>query len=236
MGNAKNKSWIYDLIAAISVSLVALPISLALAKASGVNPIAGVISTVVGGIVMFFLGGSHVTITGPGNGLVLVIAASVGSIGYASTLTAIIVAGLLLIVFGFIKLGNLSDFFPASSIQGLLVAIGLTLILKQFHLMLGMDKPFSSDTSTFSIIGYVPEMVRGFIQAPSADGILGVIGFLILFFYGFIKHKIVKFMPAPMWVVLIGVGFYYYYEFTGQEFPIPSEKLLFIDTSELSKF
>ena len=65
MGNAKNKSWIYDLIAAISVSLVALPISLALAKASGVNPIAGVISTVVGGIVMFFLGGSHVTITGP---------------------------------------------------------------------------------------------------------------------------------------------------------------------------
>lgn len=236
MGKAKNKSWIYDLIAAISVSLVALPISLALAKASGVSPIAGVISTVVGGIVMFFLGGSHVTITGPGNGLVLVIAASVGSIGYASTLTAIIVAGLLLIIFGFIKLGNLSDFFPASSIQGLLVAIGLTLILKQFHLMLGMDKPFSSDTSTFGIISYIPDMVRGFIQAPSADGILGVIGFLILFFYGFIKHKIVKFMPAPMWVVLIGVGFYYYYEFTGQEFPIASEKLLFIDTSELSKF
>lgn len=233
---AKNKNWIYDLIAALSVSLVALPISLALAKASGVSPIAGVISTVIGGVVMFFLGGSNVTITGPGNGLVLVIAASVASIGFPSTLTAIIVSGLLLIIFGFLKLGSLSDFFPASSIQGLLVAIGLTLILKQFHLMLGMDAPFEKGISTFYIVAYIPELIQGFWDNPTADGVLGIIGFVILFFYGFIKHKILKFMPAPMWVVLIGVGYFYYYHFTGQDFPISSDKLLNIDTSELRNF
>lgn len=232
----KNKNWIYDLIAAVSVALVALPISLALAKASGVSPIAGIISTVVGGIVMFFLGGSHVTITGPGNGLVLVIAASVASIGYASTLTAVIVSGLILIVFGFIKLGNLSDFFPASSIQGLLVAIGLTLILKQFGLMLGVEKLYDSDISTLFILAYIPDMLDSFIDNPSPDGILGVIGFSILFFYGFIKHKVVKFMPAPMWVVLLGIFYFYYFQWTGQEYPINADKLLFVDTSELTKF
>lgn len=233
---AKNKNWIYDLIAALSVSLVALPISLALAKASGVSPIAGVISTVIGGVVMFFLGGSNVTITGPGNGLVLVIAASVATIGFPSTLTAIIISGLLLILFGFLKLGNLSDFFPASSIQGLLVAIGLTLILKQLHLMLGLDSPYEKGISTLYIVSYIPGLFTSFWHNPSPDGILGVIGFFILFFYAFIKHKIVKFMPAPMWVVLIGIGFYYYYEFTGQQFPISSDKLLNIDTSQLSNF
>ena len=238
MRNIKGKNWVYDLIAAFSVSLVALPISLALAKAAGADPITGVISTVVGGVVLFFIGGSHVTITGPGYGLVSVIASSILTIGYASTLTAIVFAGLLFIIFGLIKLGSLSDFFPASSIRGLLTAIGLALIIKQLPLMLGVEVDIPKGTPTLLMFAHVPQMLIDFVAniGNNWSGILGLLGLVILSSYTLIKHSAVKFMPAPMWLVLIGVFFFYYHQWTDTPFPIDSEKLLTIDTSQLFNF
>ena len=97
------------------VSLIALPLGLGLAIASEAPPLAGIIAAVVGGIVVSFFGGSHVTIAGPGNGLVIVLLASITTLGegnlfegYLFTLAAIILSGVLLFLFGVLRLGNLS--------------------------------------------------------------------------------------------------------------------------------
>ncbi|MBT8270144.1 MAG: SulP family inorganic anion transporter, partial [Bacteroidia bacterium] len=119
------------------VSLIALPLGLGLAMASEAPPIAGIITAVVGGIVVSLLGGSYVTITGPGNGLVGVLLVAITVLGLESAYAAIICSGALLVALGFLRMGKLSDFFPSSAIQGMLAAIGLIILGKQFHIMLG---------------------------------------------------------------------------------------------------
>ena len=104
------------------VSLIALPLGLGLAIASEAPPIAGIIAAIAGGIVVSLLGGSHLTITGPGNGLVIVVLSAIIGLGegdlyqgYLYTLAAIILSGLLLFVFGVFRLGALSEFFPTTA-------------------------------------------------------------------------------------------------------------------------
>lgn len=127
------------------VSLIALPLGLGLALASEAPPIAGIIAAIAGGIVVSIMGGSHLTITGPGNGLVIVILSAIVGLGdgdlyqgYLFTLAAIIISGVLLFLFGLFRLGSLSEFFPSSALQGMLAAIGVGILAKQFHVMLGL--------------------------------------------------------------------------------------------------
>ena len=119
------------------VSLIALPLGLGLAMASEAAPISGIITAVVGGILVSILGGSNVTITGPGNGLVGVVLIAITALGLESTYAAIICSGGLLMLLGFLRMGKLADFCPSSAIQGMLAAIGLIILGKQFHIMLG---------------------------------------------------------------------------------------------------
>lgn len=93
------------------VSLIALPLALGLAMASDAPPISGVIAAIVGGVVMAILGGSHVTIAGPGNGLVGVILVAISSLGLESAYVAIMCSGVLLMLLGFFRMGTLADFF-----------------------------------------------------------------------------------------------------------------------------
>ena len=133
-----------NLIAGFVVSLIALPLALGLAIASGFPMVAGIITAVVGGVLVSILGGSHVTITGPGYGLVVVLLSAVtvlgeGDIqaGYLYALSAVVISGVLITFFGFLRFGSLSDFFPATAIQGMLSAIGVMLLVKQLYIMLG---------------------------------------------------------------------------------------------------
>ncbi len=126
------------------VSLIALPLGLGLALASEAPPISGIIAAVVGGVIVSLLGGSKVTIAGPGNGLVIVLLAAIGTLGggdlyqgYLFTLAAIVLSGVLMLLLGFLKMGRLANFFPASAIQGMLAAIGIGILAKQFHIMVG---------------------------------------------------------------------------------------------------
>ena len=126
------------------VSLIALPLGLGLALASEAPPIAGIIAAIAGGIVVSVMGGSHLTITGPGNGLVIVKLSAIIGLrnrdvyqGYLFTKAPIIISGLLLFLFGLFRLGGLSEFFPSSALQGMLAAIGVGILAKQFHVMLG---------------------------------------------------------------------------------------------------
>ncbi|MGB1230657.1 MAG: SulP family inorganic anion transporter [Winogradskyella sp.] len=200
------------------VSLIALPLGLGLAMASDAPPIAGIIAAVVGGVVVSILGGSHVTIAGPGNGLVGVLLVAITTLGLESAYAAIICSGILLAILGFLRLGKLADFFPSSAIQGMLAAIGLIILGKQFHIMLAHK---IKREETIDYLLEIPFTINdafhynkeGLIYAAIA----GVLSLAIMVFYPKIRNKYLQLIPAPMWIVILSIGFSYYFEFIVQK-------------------
>ncbi|WP_340203632.1 SulP family inorganic anion transporter [Ascidiimonas sp. W6] len=226
------------------VSLIALPLGLGLALASEAPPIAGVISAVIGGTVVAILGGSHVTITGPGNGLVVILLSAITLLGggnlyegYIITLAAIVFSGALMMLLGFLRLGILSDFFPASAIQGMLAAIGISIFAKQFHVMLGQPE---TTGSVVQLLLKIPSAVSVLLSSQGntsllAAALVGVISLVIMFGYPKIRNQLFQLVPAPMWIVILVIGMSYYYEFfSSQPYPI-SEHLLINIPSNISK-
>lgn len=221
-----------NIFAGFVVSLIALPLALGLAVASGFPMVAGVITAVVGGVLVSVFGGSHVTITGPGYGLVVVLLSAVAVLGdgdmqagYLYALSAVILSGVLLLLFGFLRFGALSDFFPASAIQGMLSAIGVTLLLKQFYVMLGDMK---TKGTVIELLTGVPELLKSLLLASSGQLYavsIGVISLMIMFFYSKITNRFFRLIPAPMWVILVALGFDVYFSLVGVENPI-NKKLL----------
>jgi carbonic anhydrase len=210
------------------VSLIALPLGLGLAMASDAPPIAGLISAIIGGIIMSILGGSYVTISGPGNGLVGVLLVTITLLGIESTYVAIVCSGVLLLLLGFFRMGTLADFFPSSAIQGMLAAIGLIILGKQFHIMLA-HKINREDTIDYLI--EIPVTIndaihyhnRGLIYAAIA----GVFSLAIMLCYSKIRNKYLQLIPGPMWIVLLSIGISYYFEFVLHEaHPIAKEYMI----------
>ncbi len=210
------------------VSLIALPLGLGLAMASDAPPIAGIVAAVVGGIVVSLLGGSHVTISGPGNGLVGVLLIAITTLGIESAYAAIICSGVLMALLGFFRMGKLADFFPSSAIQGMLAAIGLIILGKQFHIMFA-HKIKREDTLDylfeipFTINDAIHYENKGLIFAALA----GVISLSIMLFYSKLRNKYLQLIPAPMWIVILSIGFSYYFEIIlHQENPISKEYMI----------
>ena len=195
------------------VSLIALPLGLGLAMASDAPPISGIIAAIIGGIVVSILGGSYVSITGPGNGLVGVLLVAIATLGINNAYAAIICSGILLIILGFLRMGKLADFFPSSAIQGMLAAIGLIILGKQFHIMLG-NKIVQGDS--FGYLFEIPNTIMGVFSFKDSRlvyaSIFGIISLLIMVFYSKIRNKYFQLIPAPMWIVVISISFSYYYE------------------------
>ncbi|MBT8266127.1 MAG: SulP family inorganic anion transporter [Bacteroidia bacterium] len=210
------------------VSLIALPLCLGLAMASEAPPIAGVITAVVGGLLVSFLGGSYVTITGPGNGLVGVLLIAITALGLQSAYAAIICSGVLLMILGFLRLGKLADFFPSSAIQGMLAAIGLIILGKQFHIMLG--NKITRESSIEYLIEIPSTIISTFSHSETGliyAALAGVISLAIMVFYPKLRNKYLQLLPAPMWIVILSVGFSYYYELVLQQpNPIAPEYML----------
>ena len=200
------------------VSLIALPLGLGLAMASDAPAISGVITAIIGGVLVSIIGGSYVTITGPGNGLVGVLLVAITALGINDAYAAIICSGALLIVLGFLRLGKLADFFPSSAIQGMLAAIGLIILGKQFHIMLAhkINRPETMDyllAIPYTINDAIHYRSSGLIYAAS----IGVLSFMIMVFYPKIRNKYLQLIPAPMWIVILSIGFSYYFEFVAHE-------------------
>ena len=209
-----------NLFSGFVVSLIALPLGLGLAIASEAPPIAGIIAAIAGGIVVSLLGGSHLTITGPGNGLVIVVLSAIVGMGegdlyqgYLYALAAIILSGLLLFVFGVFRLGALSEFFPSTALQGMLAAIGVGILAKQFHVMLGFT---GVKGNTINQLVLIPNSIINLLNSPSGEVILassiGVLSLVFLFSYARIRNSVFQLIPAPMWVVIASIGVMYYYD------------------------
>ena len=185
------------------VSLIALPLGLGLAIASDAPPIAGIIAAIVGGAMCALLGGSQLTITGPGNGLVIVVLAAIVALGEEIVSgifipAAIIVSGILLFLFGLLRLGALSEFFPATALQGMLAAIGLGILAKQFHVMLGYA---GVKGSTVDLLLSIPESIQQWIGLWGSEallaGAIGVGSLAFLFLYARIRNPWFHRFPLP---------------------------------------
>ena len=200
----------HDLISGVVVFLVALPLCLGIALASGAPLFSGLLAGIVGGIIVGSISGSHTSVSGPAAGLTAIVLAQIAALGsFEAFLLAVVIGGVIQIVFGIMKAGALSAFFPSSVIKGLLAAIGAILILKQLPHLLGHDKDpegemsFSQpdDETTFSELWSV---LQGDVHAGAI--VIGLFSVALLFVWGrtkFLKNSLV---PAPLIVVLAGVA------------------------------
>ncbi|MDF1581858.1 MAG: SulP family inorganic anion transporter [Methyloprofundus sp.] len=200
------QNWHSDLQAGFFVFLIALPLCLGISIGSGFPPSAGIITAIVGGLLISRINGSYIVINGPAGGLIVVMLAAVESLsdgdmlsGYRYTLAAIMIAGLFQVLMGRYKLGSLSAFFPAPVIHGMLAAMGISIIARQTHVMLGVS--FESD-SLFSSIAQIPNSL---INATPEIATIGLISFAILLVWPYCKHSKVGKIPAPLVVLLLGM-------------------------------
>jgi MFS superfamily sulfate permease-like transporter len=200
-----------DFPASIVVFLVALPLCLGIALGSNAPLFAGIIGGIVGGIVIGMLSGSHLSVSGPAAGLTAIVATAIGKMPvYEAFILAVVLAGIMQIILGFIKAGVLGDYVPSSVIKGMLAAIGLILILKQLPHLIGYNADYEGDETflqkdnknTFSeLIGSVKQVI------PLAL-VIGVTGILIHVLWDKVlvkKGKLFQLIPAPLVAVVSGI-------------------------------
>ncbi len=240
------KHWKNDVVAAVSVALVALPLSLAIAKGMGVPPISGLITAVIGGLITTFVRSAYLTINGPAAGLIAVVAASAVALsptgeaidGFPYVLAAIVVAGALQVVVGLLKFGRIADIFPTSVIQGVLASIGIIIFAKQMHVAMGTT---SDGENTVEIIGDI------FQKLPEINPYIAIIsglGIILLFFHSRISYKVFHFIPAPIWVLAIGVPIVFLYSYLeaneiavfGEVFHAPKDYLIDVPDNWMNGF
>lgn len=203
------ENWQSDLLAALSVSLVALPLALGIAVASDVEPIAGILSAIIGGVVTTFFRGSFVAINGPAAGLIAVILAAIAALGHINyVLAAIVVSGAIQVILGLLKLGRLADIFHSSVIHGILAAIGVIILAKQIHFALGTG--IKSD----GVIPALIDAVRHFDDSNPFVLMISLAGLIFLIWHSRISYKFFHFLPAPLWVLLVSLPFVFYFGFT----------------------
>jgi MFS superfamily sulfate permease-like transporter len=201
------QNWKTDALSGFLVFLLALPLSLGIAKASEFPPAMGVLTAMIGGLVVSFFAGSRLTIKGPAAGLITICAGAVtemggGAIGWQLALGAIVIAALIQIVFGLLKFGSLSDFFPHSAVHGMLAAIGLIIFSKQIHVLLGIDPATLKGLEPLELYERIPYSIMH--EDPRVT-LVGVISLIIIFGMPLLKPKVFKKIPAPMVVLLVTV-------------------------------
>ena len=206
------KSLPNDLTSSIVVFLVALPLCLGVALASNAPPLSGIIAGVSGGIVVGLASRSHLSVSGPAAGLTAIVAAAIGLLGsFQLFLAAVVIAGVLQMAFSFLKAGVVGDYIPNCVIKGMLAAIGLILILNQVPHLLGDDSHFETDEGVVQDKGNIfTNFIFAFGHMNTAAIIIGATCLIFYFLWekGVSGEKsFLKFIPAPLIIVFIGVGF-----------------------------
>lgn len=204
-----------DLIAGFSVSLIALPLCLGIAFASGFPPVAGLLTAIVGGLIASRISGTYVTISGPAAGLIVISLGAAESLGgaglesgyagYPYALAAVLLGGVFMALFGFLKVGKFGDVFPPAVVHGMLAAIGVTIMIKQYFPALGIASPKGE---ILHVLLLIP------IKSLSFNPIITLIGLVslaLLIIHPRIPLKWVKAIPAPMWVLVVSIGMSWYF-------------------------
>lgn len=207
------ENWKSDLIAAVSVSLIALPLSLGIALAAGAPAMAGIFSAIVGGVVTTLYRGGHVSVNGPAKGVIGVILLGIVLMddgtgqAFNYVLAAVVVSGALQTVLGVLRLGRIADIFHTSVIHGILAAIGIIIFAKQIHVALGTHSESAN---------IVQNLVDAVVYLPQANPfvvIISLVGLLLLLFHSKISYRVFHILPAPMWVIALSIPFVYVFNF-----------------------
>ena len=203
----------YDLPAGLVVFLVALPLCLGIALASGAPLFAGLIAGLVGGIVVGLLSGSEISVSGPAAGLAVIVATAIQNLGsFRVFLLAVAISGLLQILIGYLRAGVFGNYVPNSVIKGMLAAIGVVIILKQIPHALGRDADYEGDFDFFTTMAGTSntllDIVKAVYSASPMAVVITIISLTILLLWEqpFLQRfRFFKLAPAPLFVVLAGV-------------------------------
>ncbi|MEY4465368.1 MAG: hypothetical protein RLZZ465_998 [Bacteroidota bacterium] len=201
-----------DSLSGFLVFLLALPLSLGIAKASDFPPIMGLMTAMVGGLVVSFFAGSRLTIKGPAAGLIVIVAGSVAEFGQGDSilgwhlaLGALLVAGLLQVLFGMIRMGSLVDFFPLSAVHGMLAAIGVIIMSKQVHVLLGINPVNELGKPIVEPMELIEEIPHTLMHIDPKVAVVGLLSLLIVFLWPRIKQPLLKKIPAPLVVLTMAI-------------------------------
>jgi MFS superfamily sulfate permease-like transporter len=220
---------------------VALPLCLGIAVASGAPPFAGIICGVLAGIVVGSLSGSNVSVSGPAAGLIAIILTAITDLGYETFLVAVMIAGLIQMTLGFVKAGSFSSYFPTAVIEGMLVAIGIIIIMKELPHAIGYDKAHEGDFFRLeggAGSGYFTEIINSINYAHLGAIIVSVVSILILVAFNKLAFfKKIKAIPGALIVVVVGILINEGFRASGSSLLISQEHLVTLPTaSSVSEF
>lgn len=210
------------------VFLVALPLCLGIALASGAPPLSGIIAGIVGGLVVGSISNSNISVSGPAAGLTAIVLTAITDLGaFDIFLCAGIIAGIIQLVLGFVRAGSISNYFPNNVIEGMLAAIGIIIILKQIPHALGFDKDYEGHQSIFDNglnFGYFSELF-GAIQ-PGAI-IVTLVSISILITWDKVHFlKRIKMLPGALVAVVTGIVLNEIFKITGSSLVIEKQHLV----------
>ncbi len=203
-----------DIPASIVVFFVALPLCLGIALASGAPLFSGLIAGIVGGIVVGSLSGSKIGVSGPAAGLAAIVLTAIGTLGgYENFLVAVVLGGIIQLVFGILKAGIIGYYFPSSVIKGMLTGIGIIIILKQIPHFFGYDKEAEGADSFLEASGEntFSALLSIFDNLVIGSMIIGFVSLAILLIWSNVlskKGKFFEIVQGPLVAVVIGIIFY----------------------------
>lgn len=229
-----------DFPAGLVVFLVALPLCLGIALASGAPLFSGIIAGIVGGIVVAFVSGSSLSVSGPAAGLTVIVFNSIAQLGsYEVFLLAVVLAGLLQIALGYLKAGIIGYYFPSSVIKGMLAAIGIILILKQLPHAVGYDKDNEGDFDFIQSDGQntFSEIFKALDYIHPGAVIIAVISLVILILWErpFLKkYTFFKIVPGALLVVILGILINEWFKISNSPFYLSNEELVRLPVAKSS--
>lgn len=201
----------YDLPASIIVFFVAMPLCLGIALASGAPLFSGIIAGIIGGIVVGSASGSPLGVSGPAAGLAVIVFSAIATLGsWEAFLLSVVIAGIIQLVMGYLRLGIIAYYFPTSVIKGMLTGIGLIIVLKQIPHALGYDADYEGDLSfqTAGASNTFEDLAAAFeLVTPGALIISAVSLFLLILWEAVLtkKHRIFQLIQGPVVVVIVGI-------------------------------